>query len=97
MTHDQIVDEIMTRAQARGCRVHYCKDSRRCKGDKGLPDLLIVGPNAAGWIEVKTPGDEPRPDQTTWRYFLRAAGQLCEVMRAADLHYGTVDLFLDQL
>jgi hypothetical protein len=98
MTHDQIADEIMRRARARGLRVHYCPDSRRCKGDSGMPDLVFVGQlGGTGWIEVKMPGDVIRPGQTTWMHTLRAAGQPCEIMTERDLSNGTVDLFLDQL
>ena len=95
MTHDEIVAEIQAQAKARGVLTHYCGSAERCHGDRGLPDLLLVGDYHLGWIEVKLPGDKLKPDQVTWYYKLRASGQLYERMGPDDLaEGGGVDLFL---
>jgi len=94
MTHDEIVGEIQRRAKLRGIRTHYCGSSIRCTGDKGKPDLFIVGPFGSAWLEVKTAGDDLRPDQTTWRHMLIAAGQVHYVIGEAQLNDGAVDALL---
>lgn len=95
MTHDQVIDEIVDRARARGVLSHYCGRATRCQG-RGLPDLLLASDFHVGWIEVKMPGDAREPDQTTWAYKLRASGQLYEVMGPRDLGQGhAVDQFLE--
>jgi hypothetical protein len=79
-------------------RTHYCRKSVTCTGDRGLPDLFLCGPVGVGWIEIKTPGDRLKPEQTAWRYALLAVGQVYEVMYENDLGSGhAIDLFLDFL
>jgi len=96
VTHDQIVAEIQARADTRGIFSHYCRRSVRCAGTPGMPDLLLVGREAVAWLEVKTAGDQLKPDQTRWMYRLRAVGQVHEVIHAADLNPGgAVDQMLD--
>lgn len=88
MTHDEIVAEIQARAEIRGVLSHYCRSALRCTGAPGLPDVLLAGRNGIAWIEVKTAGDRMRPDQTRWKYVLKASGQICEVMTERDLAPG---------
>jgi hypothetical protein len=88
VTHDQLVAEIQSRASRRAVLSHYCRDSRRCDGDPGVPDLLLAGLFGAAFVEVKTGADKLKPDQVTWRHTLIAAGQVYEVMHAADLADG---------
>lgn len=96
MTHDQIVAAIQDRAKTRGVLSHYCHRAVRCSGDRGLPDLVLVGAWNIAWCEVKTPSC-PTLDsgQTRWRHALRAAGQIHEVMGERDLEPGgAVDMML---
>lgn len=97
MTHDEIVVEIQSRARRRGILSHYCPDSRRCDGDRGIPDLVLIGPHGAAWLEVKAPHDRIKPDQTTWKHTLRAAGQEYHLIRGDMLLNGVVDGILDGL
>jgi hypothetical protein len=101
MTHDEVVAEIQARAKRRGILTHYCGRAQHCKGDRGSPDLVLVGPYHTGWIEVKMPGDTRKPEQTTWFHALRAGGQLYEQMGPADLDrsplHSVADAFLDYL
>lgn len=76
---------------------HYCPDSRRCDGDRGMPDLLLVGMFGAAFVEVKTPNDRLKPEQTTWKHALRAAGQEYHVVRGDMLLNGIVDGMIDGL
>lgn len=95
MTHDEVVHEIQARARRRGVLSHYCHNSIRCEGDRGLPDVLLVGHYGVAFVEVKTPGDQLKPAQTTWKHALKAAGQLHEVMHEGDLAPGhAIDMLL---
>jgi hypothetical protein len=97
MTHDDVVHAIQERAKKRGILTHYCGPAKLCKGDRGAPDLVLAGMFGAAWIEVKTPGDQLDPGQTTWKYALLAAGQEHYVIRPPDLEDGRVDGLLDRL
>lgn len=94
VTHDEMVTEIQDRAAAYGLLSHYCQRSTTCKGSRGMPDLIVAGIGGAVFLEVKTPGHGPVPDQTTWIYTLRAGGQVVMVVRGADLVDGTLDRIL---
>jgi len=66
MYHNEIVAEIMSRASSRGLLTHYCRSSRYCTGNAGLPDVIVVGPHGAVWLEVKRYDDKLQPGQRTW-------------------------------
>lgn len=97
MTHDQIVAEIQRRAGARHILTHYCRDSRICDGDRGLPDLVLAGPHGVAWLEVKTHYDRLSTHQTTWKHMLLGTGQFCMTVYEGDLASGVVDGILDRL
>ena len=96
MTHDQVVAEIQARAERRGILSHYCGSAERCHADRGAPDLLLAGPFGVAWVEVKTSACPTLSSgQVAWRYMLRAAGQVHEVMGEGDLIPGhAVDMLL---
>lgn len=94
MTHDEVVGEIQRRASARGILSHYCGRAVACRGDRGQPDLVLVGAQHTGFVEVKMPSDTRDPGQTTWYHKLRGTGALVEQMGPRDLDSGVVDLFL---
>src|ERR1017187_673486 len=97
MTHDEIVAEIQARAERRGILTHYCQRAIRCVATHGMPDVFLVGPFGAAWLEVKTPGDHLDPGQTTWKYTLGAAGQEHYVVGPLDqVESGLVDALLDR-
>lgn len=97
-THDEIVTEIQSRATAAGVLSHYCGRSQQCDGDRGLPDLILVGVHGAAWVEVKTPRSPGMSaDQVQWAYQLRAAGQTHYIVQAAALDNGEVELILGLL
>lgn len=85
MNHSDMVAEIMTRAAAHGLLSHYCLQSRTCLGVAGLPDIIVAGPYAAVWLEVKAGSDTLSPAQTTWFHTLTAGGHSPHVIREADM------------
>jgi len=95
MTHDEVVAEIQNRAADRGIYSHYCRNSLRCQGDSGIPDMFLLGPLGAAWIEVKIPGDRLKPGQARWKYRLLAVKQRHYIVGPAELADGRVDEILD--
>lgn len=96
-THDVMIAQIMKRAQDRGILAHYCRNSRSCFGDNGLPDLILAGPYGTAFYEVKTGHDIPSPAQTSWAHMLRAGGQEVHTIRERYLDDGSLELMLDAL
>lgn len=70
--------------------------NQRVAGNKGFPDLLVIGPGGALYRELKTmngmgPGGGLRPDQTVWRDRLLAGGQDWAVWTPHDLETGRIE------
>jgi len=97
VTHDEVVAEIQRRARELGILTHYCHQAKHCTADRGMPDLVLVGPHRAAFVEVKTEWAQMKPEQTTWMHALTAAGQLHYLVRPADLDGGRVDGILESL
>jgi hypothetical protein len=77
---------------------HWCGDSRRCQGDRGLPDLILAGLYAVMYREVKRDQfDTLSPQQVTWKHTLMAAGVDYAVWYYADLEAGTVEREIERL
>lgn len=85
MTHDEVVAEIQARAKRLGILSHYCRNAKTCQGDRGLPDLVLVGPFGGCWVEVKMPGDKLDPGQVIWKHALFAAAQTYYIVGPDDL------------
>lgn len=66
---------------------HWCSDSRLCKGDPGLPDLVAVHPKAGRvlWIEVKADLGRVSSEQADWMAALRNSGADCRVVWPDDV------------
>lgn len=94
VAHENLIAEIQRRADQHGLLSHYCQRSTTCKGSRGLPDLIVAGVDGTVFIEAKTGGADPSPDQTTWLYTLRASGQDVHVIREADIDDGSLDEIL---
>jgi len=95
MTHDEVVTQIQLRARAQNILTHYCGRAERCCGDRGQPDLILVGAWNVAWVEVKSRYADLAPDQTTWFHTLRGSGQVCEILNEHDLEPGgAVDALL---
>lgn len=70
--------------------------SQRTAANQGFPDLQIIGPGGILFRELKTeagmqPGKGLRPEQTTWRYRLTAAGQDWAIWTPKDLDSGLIE------
>lgn len=73
MTHDELQIKVAALASELGLLWHYCTDSRRCRGHRGLPDLLIAGPNGLVFAELKTEYDDTTAEQDLWGWTLTRA------------------------
>jgi hypothetical protein len=71
--------------------VHHCARTYLCRGENGLPDLLITGIRGVLFREVKaSPYDRVSPEQTAYIWLLTAAGQDAGIWNASDLLTGKV-------
>lgn len=82
-------------AEDRALFWHYCPDTRHCRGDRGWVDLVIIGPKAALFREVKTADGRRTTDQLLFGDALRRAGLDYQVWRPADLQDGGIARELD--
>lgn len=64
---------------------HHCQDPRYCSGQRGLPDLIVVGPGGVLFPELKTEAGQLSLYQRRWRWMLTAAGQPWCLYRPRDL------------
>lgn len=51
---------------------------------KGFSDTLFVGPNKVGFIEIKQPGENPRPDQVNFLNVMKSYGHIAGVAHSVD-------------
>lgn len=68
--------------------------NQRIAGNKGFPDLMVVGPGGVLFRELKTTDGMfrgLRPDQVTWRDWLQAAGQDWKIWSPLDLNSGLIE------
>ena len=66
----KVVQRIKTLVKSYGGEVRKVEWS----GRRGAPDLLVLMPGHHFFIEVKAPGEKPRPEQLREHERLRAAG-----------------------
>lgn len=88
MTEAEFTEEVAAMAGAMGLLLHHCTDSRRCIGQAGFPDLIIVGVRGIIFAELKIPGGETSAEQDLWHWTLHQANMLCstECERSGHLH-----------
>lgn len=77
MTHDEVIEEVVRKAIKAGLLIHYCRAGLQCIGSKGLPDLIIVGPEGILLREVKSQYDDTSADQDWWGYMLTKVDNRC--------------------
>lgn len=82
--------QVMAAAQGLGLLVHHCPDSRRCEGDKGLPDLIIIGSRGVLFAELKGEDGETSAAQDEWLYALHRSGAPYSVWRPEDWWSGRI-------
>lgn len=56
----------------------------RWVGRRGAPDRLVVLPERAIWVELKAPGQKPKPHQTREHARLMRLGQTVAVIDSLD-------------
>ncbi len=61
-------------AGRRGLLWHHCCKSIMCRGPRGFPDLIALGPGGLAVAELKVPGGQRGPGQPRWAWAWRAAG-----------------------
>lgn len=105
------IAQVMGIAQRMGLKVHWCSDSRKCYGDKGFPDLVIIGRHGIRFAELKMPDGDTSADQDGWAYALHEVGTgpcsscyeydrydtLYELWFPIHLENGTIEKVLDSL
>ena len=57
-----------------GLLFHHCTRSYLCRGPRGFPDLIALGPGGLAVLELKDPGGQLGPGQSRWAWAWRAAG-----------------------
>lgn len=80
-----------------GLLVHHCADARRCEGDRGLPDLIIVSHGGVLFAELKSDDGDTSADQDRWLYALHTAGVGYVVWRLVDWRAGTIQAHLKDM
>lgn len=87
----KLVAYLKKRASAEGFRVRKLS----YEGRHGAPDRLILAPGAAVFVEVKAPGQKPRPEQTRELAILNASGlHACWVASEEDIDSVLTELSL---
>lgn len=61
-------------AGRRGLLWHHCCKSYLCRGPRGFPDLIALGPGGLAVAELKVPGGTRGDGQARWGWAWRAAG-----------------------
>ena len=89
MTEAELLMEVMRLAEENNILAHHCGDSRRCSGNNGMPDLLLVGKHHTMYVELKA-WNKLSPSQRLWRDRLTATGQEYAVWTPYELKTGEV-------
>lgn len=96
MTERELTALVLAACRDRGLLAHHCRDSRHCQGEKGLPDLLVVGRYLL-FAELKGESERFSMAQLRWRDYLRRAGVRWMCWRPEDWHCGRVETELDAI
>lgn len=97
MTEAQLTRRIADLAQGQGLLAHWCRDSRKCYGHKGFPDLVIAGRRGVIFAEIKMLDAETSAAQDWWAYTLDRGRVRWILWRPADLEDGTIERELREL
>lgn len=68
------------RAADLGLLYHHCACPARCRGPRGFPDVLAIGPGGLLLAELKGPYGETSPDQDLWIWTAHQSGLVIPVI-----------------
>ena len=91
MTEAEFAGEVEARIRAAGLLYHWCRDSRRCAGQRGFPDLIIAGSRGLLAAELKLADGETTAGQDLWGWTIRESGHAWVLWQPADLGNGRID------
>lgn len=92
MSEDDLLASVVELAQLRGILVHHSRPARMkdgrwvtpITGDKGLPDLILVGSRGVLFRELKAQKGRTTEEQNTWLARLLKARADAAVWRPSD-------------
>lgn len=91
MTEAELAAEVTAAATSMGLLWHRCADSRRCRGSRGFPDLVIAGPAGILLAELKNDHDVTSADQDLWAWMLAGSAIWAyRLWRPADWRSGRI-------
>lgn len=88
---------VLALAERVGVLAHWCADSRRCVGDRGFPDLTIVGSHGVIFAELKTDRGMTSAEQDLWIWTADRAGIRAVVWRPDHLIDGTIERLMEAI
>ena len=97
MTEDELQAKVTAMCDERGLMWHHCRDSRRCHGRRGLPDLLLAGEHGVLFRELKGEHGVTSSMQDLWGWILRKAGQDWALWRPSDLESGLIAAEMEKI
>lgn len=104
MNEDELLRNVTELCGWLGLPVHHCRPARTVtgwrtpiQGDRGFPDLVIVGADRVLYPELKSDSGSLDADQRMWRDRLRSAGAGWVLWRPRDWRDGTIPAVLTAL
>jgi hypothetical protein len=97
VNESELTTRILDYADRGGLLAHHCPDSRRCRGRRGFPDLVALGPGGILLAELKGPDGDTSADQDHWLWMLHVAGIPYAVYRPQDWQSGRIQARLGEL
>lgn len=85
MTEEQFQRQAEMECDRLGLLWHHCAQPHRsCRGPRGFPDLIVLGPR--GWLpaEFKSADGDTSADQDRWAWTAWQSGLAIPVLRPAD-------------
>ena len=79
--HESFIENyLVSKVKALGGEVRKVK----WIGRRGAPDRLVMLPDATMWVELKAPGQKPKPHQAREHDRMRRMGQRVEVVDSVE-------------
>jgi hypothetical protein len=78
MTETQLYQGIVALLEDRPALLwHHCRDSRQCDGQRGFPDLVIIGYDGVIFAELKAADGDTSAEQDLFGYTIESAERQC--------------------